>query len=788
MAKQKLTVKKSSSFSFSKLTAPFKNKNNQKVFAAILILIALYLLIAFISFFFDWKADDSLVSGKGFSDILTDKNINNTIGGFGAYISNLCIKLWFGVTAFFIPIIVMLAGLKILGLQKFRFSSLLFNGIVAMIILPVFIRHFFNGIITAGGIGIFTEDLLNTAIGNIGTSLLLITVTTLYIVISFDINADKVRNFINKLKPEPKEKEEKNQEIVDTTNTEEINTPVMEEKPFDTLSDVNPDKEIIPEIPTPTTKKEDKLGMEIKTVKEEGILSKSEIDKKLEELGDYDPTLELSQFKMPGMDLLNDYGDTKIEVDKADLEEKKNRIVETLGHYKIGIASISATIGPTITLYEIVPEAGNRISKIKNLEDDIALSLAAEGIRIIAPIPGRGTIGIEVPNKTKNTVSMLEVLKSERFQNNDMDLPIAFGKTISNETFVVDLAKMPHLLMAGATGQGKSVGLNVILASLLYKKHPSQIKFVLVDPKKVELTLFNKIERHYLAKLPDGVDAIITDTKKVVNTIKSLGVEMDERYELCKIAHCRNIKEYNKKFISRKLNPNDGHRYLPYIVLVIDEFADLIMTAGKEIETPIARLAQLARAIGIHLIVATQRPSVNVITGLIKANFPARVAFRVTSSTDSRTIMDSKGAEQLIGMGDMLISTGSDLTRVQCAFIDTPEVEKICEFIGSQRAYPQAYMLPEYEGESEVVGGKADLDDKDAMFDEAALMVVQHQSGSTSLIQRRLRLGYNRAGRIIDQLEAAGIVGPFEGSKARQVLIKDEIALEELLNNLNNNA
>jgi S-DNA-T family DNA segregation ATPase FtsK/SpoIIIE len=681
----------------------------------------------------------------------------------------------------------MLAGLKILGLQKFRFSSLLFNGIVAMIILPVFIRHFFNGIITAGGIGIFTEDLLNAAIGNIGTSLLLITVTTLYIVISFDINADKVRNFINKLKPEPKEKEEENQEIVDTTNTEEINSPAMEEKPFDTLSDVKPEKEIIPEIPTPTTEKEDKLGMEIKTVKEEEILSKSEIEKKLEELGDYDPTLELSQFKMPGMDLLNDYGDAKIEVDKADLEEKKNRIVETLGHYKIGIASISATIGPTITLYEIVPEAGVRISKIKNLEDDIALSLAAEGIRIIAPIPGRGTIGIEVPNKTKNTVSMLEVLQSEKFQNNDMDLPIAFGKTISNETFVVDLAKMPHLLMAGATGQGKSVGLNVILASLLYKKHPSQIKFVLVDPKKVELTLFNKIERHYLAKLPDDGDAIITDTKKVVNTIKSLGIEMDERYELCKIAHCRNIKEYNKKFISRKLNPNDGHRYLPYIVLVIDEFADLIMTAGKEIEIPIARLAQLARAIGIHLIVATQRPSVNVITGLIKANFPARVSFRVTSSTDSRTIMDSKGAEQLIGMGDMLISTGSDLTRVQCAFIDTPEVEKICEFIGSQRAYPQAHMLPEYEEESEAVGGKADLDDKDAMFDEAALMVVQHQSGSTSLIQRRLRLGYNRAGRIIDQLEAAGIVGQFEGSKARKVLIKDEMALEELLRNLNNN-
>ena len=424
--------------------------------------------------------------------------------------------------------------------------------------------------------------------------------------------------------------------------------------------------------------------------------------------------------------------------------------------------------------------------KPKNLEDDIALSLAAEGIRIIAPIPGRGTIGIEVPNKKKNIVSMHDVISSEKFQNNELALPIAFGKTISNETYVVDLTKMPHLLMAGATGQGKSVGLNAVLTSLLYKKHPSQVKFVLVDPKKVELTLFNKIERHYLAKLPGEEDAIITDTKKVVNTINSLCIEMDERYELCKNAHCRNIKEYNEKFISRKLNPNDGHRYLPYIVLVIDEFSDLIMTAGKEIETPIARLAQLARAIGIHLIVATQRPSVNVITGLIKANFPARVAFRVTSSTDSRTIMDSKGAEQLIGMGDMLISTGSDLSRLQCAFIDTPEVENICEYIGSQRAYPDAHMLPEYVGDTEIVAGDVDLDQRDAMFEDAARVVVKHQSGSTSMIQRRLKLGYNRAGRIIDELEAAGIVGPFEGSKARQVLVKDELGLEELLNELNN--
>ena len=529
--------------------------------------------------------------------------------------------------------------------------------------------------------------------------------------------------------------------------------------------------------------RESETNFQKEEILDEDLIAKNLVKK----YGEYDHTLELKNFQPPSVELLKDYDNGGvITINQEELEENKEKIIDTLGNYKIGIAEIKATIGPTVTLYEIVPEAGVRISKIKNLEDDIALSLSAEGIRIIAPIPGKGTIGIEVPNKTKNIVSMLEVLSSEKFQNSDMALPIAFGKTISNETYVVDLAKMPHLLMAGATGQGKSVGLNAVLASLLYKKHPSQVKFVLIDPKKVELTLFNKIERHYLAKLPDQEDAIITDTKKVVNTVNSLCIEMDERYELCKTANCRNITEYNKKFISRKLNPNKGHRFLPYIVLVIDEFADLIMTAGKEIETPIARLAQLARAIGIHLIVATQRPSVNVITGLIKANFPARVAFRVTSTTDSRTIMDSKGAEQLIGMGDMLISTGSELIRLQCAFIDTPEVEKICEFIGSQRAYPQAHMLPEYEGEGEVVATTADLNDKDALFDEAARTVVQSQSGSTSLIQRKLRLGYNRAGRIIDQLEAAGVVGPFEGSKARQVLVKDILQLEELLKNLNN--
>jgi len=794
MAKKKLKLKSAKSFNFDGIVTPFKDENNQKIFAAVLILISLYLIIAFISFFFQWEADDSLVSGKDLSDVITVKKINNSIGGLGAYISNLLVKMWFGLAAFFIPLFSLLAGLKILGLKKYSLSNFIFNGILGMLIIPIFIRHFFNGTITAGGIGIYTNDLMNSAIGSLGTSLLLITISLLYLVISFKIDAEKIKAFIEKVKPTKRIIEQEDDTITTPTFTETTTAPVLQETSLDSLTETAPAIEeptlVTPQIEkteTPTEEQENDLGLEVTETTTEETLSETEIEKKLKELGDFDPTLELSQFKMPGMDLLNDYGGSKIEIDKDELENNKNRIVETLGHYKIGITSISATVGPTITLYEIVPEAGIRISKIKNLEDDIALSLAAEGIRIIAPIPGKGTVGIEVPNKTKNTVSMLEVLKSEKFQNSKMDLPIAFGKTISNETYVVDLAKMPHLLMAGATGQGKSVGLNSILASLLYKKHPSQVKFVLVDPKKVELTLFNKIERHYLAKLPDEEEAIITDTKKVVNTVNSLCIEMDERYELCKQAQCRNIKEYNAKFISRRLNPNDGHRYLPYIVLVIDEFADLIMTAGKEIETPIARLAQLARAIGIHLIVATQRPSVNVITGLIKSNFPARVAFRVSSQTDSRTIMDSKGAEQLIGMGDMLISTGNDLTRLQCAFIDTPEVEKICEFIGSQRAYPQAHMLPEYEAEGEAVGGKADLDDKDAMFDEAALLVVQHQSGSTSMIQRRLRLGYNRAGRIIDQLEAAGVVGAFEGSKARKVLVRDEIELEELLNNLNNN-
>jgi len=503
--------------------------------------------------------------------------------------------------------------------------------------------------------------------------------------------------------------------------------------------------------------------------------------------GNYDPTLDLARYQFPTLELLNDYGVAKAQVTKEELEANKDRIVETLGHYGISIASIKATIGPTVTLYEIVPEAGVRISKIKALEDDIALSLAALGIRIIAPIPGKGTIGIEVPNTKKEMVSIRSVLGSEKFARTEMDLPIAFGRTITNEVFVADLAKMPHLLMAGATGQGKSVGLNVILASLLYKRHPATLKFVLVDPKKVELSIFNKIERHYLAKLPDTDEAIITDTKKVVNTLNSLCMEMDRRYDLLKEAGCRNLKEYNVKFIERRLNPKKGHRFLPFIVLVIDELADLMMTAGKEVETPIARLAQLARAIGIHLIVATQRPSVNVITGIIKANFPCRISFKVTSKIDSRTILDTGGADQLIGQGDMLFSAGSDLIRVQCAFIDTPEVDRLCDFIGEQQGYSDAYLLPEVAGaDGDAGSGNEEMDttERDSMFEDAARCIVLHQQGSTSLLQRKLKLGYNRAGRLIDQLQHAGIVGPFEGSKARDVLIADEYQLEQLLNSM----
>ena len=548
------------------------------------------------------------------------------------------------------------------------------------------------------------------------------------------------------------------------------------------------EKENTSELPLDMIQLENDLGMEVMGPVEEEILSAAEVDERLADFGDYDPKLDLSRYEAPSIDLLKNHTTGGIKITKEELEENKNKIIQTLNHYKIEIEKIKATIGPTVTLYEINPAPGVRISKIKSLEDDIALSLAALGIRIIAPIPGKGTIGIEVPNSQPEVVSMRSLIASEKFQNAEMELPVVLGKTISNEIFCVDLAKMPHLLMAGSTGQGKSVGLNAILVSLLYKKHPSQIKFVLVDPKKVELTLFNKIERHFLAKLPDTDEAIITDTSKVVKTLNSLCIEMDQRYELLKGAGCRNIKEYNEKFIKRKLNPNEGHRYLPYIVLVVDEFADLIMTAGREVETPIARLAQLARAIGIHLIIATQRPSVNIITGIIKANFPARIAFRVTSKIDSRTILDAGGADQLIGRGDLLYSTGNDLIRVQCGFVDTPEVEEITEFIGNQQGYPNALLLPEVPDEN----GNGEMSnfaesDRDELFEDAARTVVQTQQGSASMLQRKLKLGFNRAGRLVDQLEAAGIIGPFEGSKGRKVLFQDLESLEQFLRSGRNN-
>jgi DNA segregation ATPase FtsK/SpoIIIE, S-DNA-T family len=575
----------------------------------------------------------------------------------------------------------------------------------------------------------------------------------------------------------------------DNENELTINEPVIEKEITNDLLHTHDDfepEEDLESLPAPRPSKKEHLEdlpLEIKSP-EEISLDDEASEKNYSDLPPYEPTLDLRDYKYPKVDMLETHGSEKIVQDPAELEANKNQIITTLKNYDITIQKISATVGPTVTLYEIVPAAGVRISRIKNLEDDIALSLAALGIRIIAPIPGKGTIGIEVPNFKKSVVSMKTLLASEKFTHNNFSLPIAIGKKIDNENFIVDLASMPHLLMAGATGQGKSVGLNAILVSLLYKKHPSQLKFVLIDPKKVELSIYRHIEKHFLAKLPGEEDAIITDTKKVINTLNALCIEMDNRYDLLKEAGARNIKEYNEKFTKRRLNPQKGHQYLPFIVLVVDEFADLIMTAGKEVEMPIARLAQLARAVGIHLIIATQRPSVNIITGTIKANFPARIAFKVSSKIDSRTILDAGGAEQLIGKGDMLISYNGEIVRLQCAFVDTPEVERVVEFIADQRGYPQAFMLPEYVDEKELEGKDFDASDKDPLFEDAAKLIVQNQVGSTSLLQRRMKLGYNRAGRLMDQLEAAGVVGPNQGSKAREVLIKTESELLEYLDNL----
>jgi S-DNA-T family DNA segregation ATPase FtsK/SpoIIIE len=689
-----------------------------------------------------------------------------------------------------------------LDLKKDKLTKHWIWGTLIAIWLSVLFGFFTHKYDLLGGtIGYEMNHFFQDYIGKIGTIFLLIFGLITYLAVRFKVTGDTFVSLFKRAKKDIKsdlqhqETKDQTTVVIDNSLTEEAEAiksafEVPLEKPKPTISNHSkPDTKIedlkmeVAEKPKEATIDVPELKVEVEKIEEEKSETDNLADKLVEDFGQFDPTLELGNYQFPPLDLLKKYDNEGISIDQEELEENKNRIVETLSNYKIGISSIKATIGPTVTLYEIVPEAGIRISKIKNLEDDIALSLAALGIRIIAPIPGKGTIGIEVPNKKATIVSMRSVIASQKFQQSKMQLPIAFGKTISNETFVVDLAKMPHLLMAGATGQGKSVGLNAVLTSLLYKKHPAEVKFVLVDPKKVELTLFNKIERHYLAKLPDSEDAIITDNTKVINTLNSLCIEMDNRYEMLKNAFCRNIAEYNAKFKARKLNPNDGHKFLPYIVLVVDEFADLIMTAGKEVETPIARLAQLARAIGIHLIIATQRPSVNVITGIIKANFPARIAFRVTSKIDSRTILDGSGADQLIGRGDMLYTQGNDLIRLQCAFVDTPEVEKITEFIGSQKAYPDAHLLPEYVGEEGGTNLDIDISDRDKLFREAAEIIVTAQQGSASLLQRKLKLGYNRAGRIIDQLEAAGIVGSFEGSKARQVLVPDLVALDQLLEN-----
>jgi S-DNA-T family DNA segregation ATPase FtsK/SpoIIIE len=793
MAKKTKNATKTKSLGSNPIVIFFKSRQIQTVIGSFLLFFSLFLFVAFISFFFSWQEDQSILNE--FSN--TAVQGKNLLGKVGANLSNFFIYKGLGLGAFVIPYLLFLSGIYWLFRTKLSKIIISYNwGILSMIWISVslgFIDK--SATLLSGVIGYEINEYVQLFIGRTGLGISLIFLLIAYITIRFKITPELIIKKFRSTKTEVPEPPT----IVSSEIAQENSAPIVDEKSEFELSVENlqptiqkhsevltSDKDIVSSIEEPSLiireKENDTVKIDVEEITEEENVTENLSKKLVEDFGEFDPTLELGNFKFPTLNLLKLYNES-ISIDPEELELNKNKIVETLKNYKIGIAQIKATVGPTITLYEIVPEAGIRISKIKNLEDDIALSLSALGIRIIAPIPGKGTIGIEVPNKKSTIVSMHSVIASKKFQESTMELPIALGKTISNETFVVDLAKMPHLLMAGATGQGKSVGLNAVLTSLLYRKHPAEVKFVLVDPKKVELTLFNKIERHYLAKLPDTDEAIITDTTKVVHTLNSLCIEMDNRYDLLKSAMVRNIKEYNTKFKARKLNPNDGHQFLPYIVLVIDEFADLIMTAGKEVETPIARLAQLARAIGIHLIVATQRPSVNVITGIIKANFPARIAFRVTSKIDSRTILDAGGADQLIGRGDLLYTAGNEIERIQCAFVDTPEVAKITDFIGSQRAYPDAHLLPEYLGEEGGTSLDVDIADRDKLFKEAAEIIVIAQQGSASLLQRKLKLGYNRAGRLIDQLEAAGIVGHFEGSKARQVLVQDLVGLEQLLEN-----
>ncbi len=795
-------------------------------FGILFIIISVVMALSFVSYLMKWKSDQSQAG------TMLDKSIksSNIFGKIGDWLGNLFIFESLGIAAFVVAFLFFVFGSLILKKNWFKPWKTLGHSLFFICWLPIFMGAVTQGQgVMSGVYGFQIMDFLNSVIGTFGLWLVIIVSIFLYFVLEFNLRPSAVKSKLHELNEktlgkvksmmpssENPEADDESDDISAPQNTTKVSLPPT---PKNVAMEVDAPKDFpkvavthdLDPIRTPnktsldnTTSVTFDLKSDTRTAASEEKSTENfdfkvevaenrdyidDADKKSQELvqkhGLYDHRLDLGNFRFPTIDLLKDYGNQEISVNKEELEENKNKIVGLLKNFNVGISEIKATIGPTVTLYEIVPEAGIRVSAIKKLQDDIALNLSALGIRIIAPMPGKGTIGIEVPRKNPSMVSMRSVIASQKFQNTDMDLPVVFGKTISNEIFMADLAKMPHLLMAGATGQGKSVGINAILTSLLYKKHPSELKFVMVDPKKVELTLYSKIERHYLAKLPDAEDAIITDTTKVINTLNSLCVEMDTRYDLLKSAFCRTIKEYNKKFTERKLNPENGHRYLPYIVLVVDEFADLIMTAGKEVEHPIARLAQLARAVGIHLIIATQRPSVNVITGMIKANFPARAAFRVISSVDSRTILDSPGADQLIGKGDMLYFNGNEILRLQCAFVDTPEVEKIADFIGEQKGYPDAFILPEYSSEegTSTVGG-FDPNEKDALFEEAARIVVSTQQGSTSMLQRQLKLGYNRAGRIMDQLEASGIVGGFNGAKAREVLISDLNSLEHYLDEL----
>jgi S-DNA-T family DNA segregation ATPase FtsK/SpoIIIE len=809
-----------------------RDERTRKIAGTFSILTAIFLFIAFVSYFFTWEEDQSIANSPS---LLVNDDIKaaNLLGRLGASASYFFISNGFGIASLFICTFFFVVGVNLLFNRKvFSIWRNLKYVTVGMLVVSVILAFVFQNVdIWFGGAGGYTGRMISNwlvgLIGNVGTGALLFVLLLGYIIWQFNPSFDTKKKSVvaeqpveeNEVIPEPvvesipvgasngnslKKQNGKSPEInIVFPDGEELKlvekaepvkedpvavvekkpepVAVMEEKPV--VLDLKSEKafqqfdEVVEPVKTkPERKKKEELSLEIKAETAE------EKDEPLiENMPPYEPTLDLRDYKYPTLDLLENHGSERIVQDANELENNKNQIIATLRNYDIEIQRISATVGPTVTLYEIIPAAGVRISRIKNLEDDIALSLAALGIRIIAPIPGKGTIGIEVPNAKKSIVSMKTLLGSEKFQHNNYGLPIAIGKKIDNENYIVDLASMPHLLMAGATGQGKSVGINALLVSLLYKKHPSQLKFVLIDPKKVELSIYRAIENHFLAKLPGEEEAIITDTKKVVHTLNALCIEMDNRYDLLKEAGARNIKEYNDKFIKRKLNPQKGHQYLPFIVLVIDEFADLIMTAGKEIEMPIARLAQLSRAVGIHLIIATQRPSVNIITGTIKANFPARIAFKVSSKIDSRTILDAGGADQLIGKGDMLISHHGEVTRLQCVFVDTPEVDTIVNFIGDQRGYPQPFLLPEYVDEKEMEGKDFDLSDRDSLFDDAAKLIVQNQMGSTSLLQRRMKLGYNRAGRLMDQLEAAGVVGPNLGSKAREVLIKTEADLQQHL-------